>query len=134
MAVGEDESVTVAIRDANPSASIQHARDVLEAAILVGIEPITSMVIAASLVRDLPEACAAMVSAVQRAHRVPVCALGNDETGIGIRLGVPFVPVGDAKMLRAAITGVMAEPQPPARKKRATVVSPKRSTKRPSKT
>jgi len=67
-----------------------------------------------------------MVEAVKRAFQVPVHVLGEDTTNLAEKIDVLFVPMGDSKMLRAAMTGDVDDPaqieagilpSPPTRRK-----------------
>ncbi len=110
LVVGGKEAVAVATRAAGQSTSIRQVEDFYEAAIRVGAEPTSAVVVEASVVQASPEAFARMVGAVKRAFQVPVHVLGEDETNLAEKVDVLFVPMGDSKMLRAAMTGDVDDP------------------------
>ncbi len=110
LVVGSKDVVAVVTRAAGQSTSIRQVEDFYEAAIRVGAEPTSAVVVEASAVQANPDAFVRMVGAVRRAFQVPVHVLGEDENNLAEKVDILFVPMGDSKMLRAAMTGDVDDP------------------------
>ena len=126
LVIGSPEAVAVVTRAAGQSATIRSVEDLCEAAVRVGAEHTSAVVVEASVVHANPQAFIMMVEAVKRAFQVPVHVLGEDTTNLAEKIDVLFVPMGDSKMLRAAMTGDVDDPaqieagilpSPPTRRK-----------------
>lgn len=126
LVIGNKETIAVVTRAAGHSASIRVVEDVYEATIRVGAEPTSAVIVEAAVAHANPAAFEKMVGSVKRAFQVPVLVLGEDETNLAEKVDVLFVPMGDSKMLRAALTGDVDDPAqieagilppPPSRRK-----------------
>ncbi len=110
LVVGSKEALAVVTRAAGQSASVRAVGDLYEATIQVGAEPTSAIVVEAPLLETDGEAFERMVVAVKGAYEVAVLVLGEDRAQLADRVDVLFVPMGDSKMLRAALTGDVDDP------------------------
>jgi excisionase family DNA binding protein len=108
--IGGKEAETVVTRAAGQSASIRSVEDLYEAAIRVGAEPTSAIVVDGAILQSNLEAFERVVGAVKRAFQIPVLVLGEDHGNLAERADVLFIPMGDSKMLRAALTGDVDDP------------------------
>jgi len=108
--IGGKEAETVVTRAAGQSASIRSVEDLYEVAIRVGAEPTSAIVVDGAVLQSNLEVFERVVGAVKRAFQIPVLVLGEDHANIAERADVLFVPMGDSKMLRAALTGDVDDP------------------------
>ena len=110
LVVGGEDAESVVTRAAGQSASIRTVRDLYEVAIRVGAEPTSAIVVDVGELRGKMEVFERTVAAVRRAFDIPVLVLGEDETNLAEKMDVLFIPMGDSKMLRAALTGDVDDP------------------------
>lgn len=116
-------------RAAGHSTVIQVVQDLCETAVRVGAEPTTAVVIQDSIAHADLLAFHALVTAVREAFQVPVLVLGEDIHDLTEKAGVLFIPMGDSKMLRAALTGDVDDP---AQIEAGILPSPRRKPRRGS--
>lgn len=110
LVIGNHDATTVVTRAAGQSASIRSVADLYEAAVRVGAEPTSAIVVEAPIAMANIDVFARVVDAVRRAFGIPVLVLGEDQTNLAEKMDVLFVPMGDSKMLRAALTGDVNDP------------------------
>ncbi|MCU0691424.1 MAG: helix-turn-helix domain-containing protein [Polyangiaceae bacterium] len=110
LVVGSRDALTVVTRAAGQSATIHSVGDLYEGLVRLGAEPTTAIVFETAMVKRHADIIEQVVSAVKRAYPVQVLVLGDDDIGLADRAEVTFVPMGDSKMLRAALTGDVQDP------------------------
>ncbi|PIE05712.1 MAG: hypothetical protein CSA75_03335 [Sorangium cellulosum] len=109
LVLGNREAAAMVSRAAGQSASVRTVEDLFETAIRVGAEPTSAIVADIKVVRANPSTFARIVSAVRTAYSVPMIVLGDPEE-LTQSMDVLFVPMGDSKMLRAALAGEVHDP------------------------
>jgi excisionase family DNA binding protein len=124
---GKDATAAVA-RAVGQSASVHAVDDLYHALLHVGAEPTSALVIDASVAQAFVEMLGPSVSAITRAFAsLTIVLLGDDPQRLGDKFGVPVVPMGDTRLLRAALTKVAGDEEMP-------VPVPERPSKRIRKT
>ena len=126
LVLGGKDALTVVTRAAGQSASVRVVEDLVEAVVRVGAEPTSALVLDASIAVENQATIERVIDSIKRAYPIPILLLGDDETHLADRADVLFIPMGDSKMLRAALTGDVKDagqieegilPPPPARRR-----------------
>lgn len=127
MVIGGKEATNVVVRAAGQTAAVQTIGDLYDALLRVGQEPTTAIVIDPSVVQAYGDLIVRAAAALKRAYSITIIALGPDKLGLSDKADILFIPMGDSKMLRAALTGDVKDnaqieegvvPPPPKRRTR----------------
>jgi excisionase family DNA binding protein len=126
LVVGGKDALAVVTRAAGQSATIRVVDDLVEAMVWIGAEPTSALVMDAAVATANQAIIEQAIDSIKRAYPIPVLLLGEDDSHLADRADVLFVPMGDSKMLRAALTGDVKDsgqieegilPAPPTRRR-----------------
>lgn len=109
LVVGAKDATQFVGKAMGEAASIRVVGDLYDALLRLGEETTTAIVLDSSVVEAHGETLERVVLALKRAGSTVVIALGDDLHELGQRAPILFVPLGDSKMLRAAIDGAVSE-------------------------
>ena len=114
--VGGKEATGFVSRSAGQTASVHGVDDLYHALLHIGAEPTSAVVIDASVAQATPDMVGPAISALSRAFTsLTIVILGEDPLRWGEKCNIAVVPLGDSKLLRAALTTEStAKEQPPA--------------------
>lgn len=127
MVIGGKEATNTVVKAAGLTATVQLIDDLYDALLRVGQEPTTAVVLDPSVVQAYGDLIVQVVAALKRSYSITVIALGPDKLGLAEKTDILFIPMGDSKMLRAALTGDVKDnaqieegvvPPPPKRRTR----------------
>jgi excisionase family DNA binding protein len=106
MVVGGKEATNAVTKAAGQTAAIHTVGDLYDALLRVGQEPTTAVVLdQATIQTHGGDVIVRAVAALKQAYAITVIGLGTDKFGLAEKADILFIPMGDTKMLRAALTG-----------------------------
>ena len=110
--VGGKDVTALVSRVAGQTASVHVVEDLYHALLHVGAEPTSALVIDGSIAQAAPEMLAPAISALTRAFTaLTIVLLGDDPQRLADKFKLSVVPMGDSRLLRAALTNSAAEPE-----------------------
>lgn len=125
--VGGKDAIGFVTRAVGQTASVHSVDDLYHALLHIGSEPTSAIVIDAGMAQAWPELVGPAVSALNRAFSsMMVVWIGDDPHRVAEKSGIAAVPLGDTKLLRAALADdsqPKESPAPPA-------VKPKRKARK----
>ncbi len=104
--LGGKEAVAFVQKAAGPSIAVHPVGDLYECLLHIGAEPTSAVVIDESSARDWAESLPGAIGALRRAFdSLTIVRLGDGDEDPDDDLRVAIVPMGDTKIMRAALVG-----------------------------